>query len=255
MDEIASKSVHFKLKYIQKELKVNKNRGKGHDYNAQVTYEFRNAEDILEAVKPLCDKVDAYVRIEVEPFVIGESVATDIRVVGKDRYQNDILAIMSGPRYGSKSTAYLVDCNTGDSVKATAFAFIDWWRKGQTEPEKLCGSSDSYASKYALQHLFALDNGKDDPDNRTEDATPPKNAAKPANAASTAPSKPRGTPKAQEAWKAFKALGNVAAMSPDARNQMWAELLKEQTGKTQGAQLTDADWDKVINQISIMEAM
>ena len=69
--------------------------------------------------------------------------------------------MISGPRFAAVATAMFVDVATGASVKASAFAFIDSWRKGQTEPEKLCGSADSYASKYALGHLFALDNNRD----------------------------------------------------------------------------------------------
>ena len=83
------------------------------------------------------------------------------KVVGKDKYKNDILAMLSGPRFVAVATATLSDCATGESVSASSFAFVDAWRKGQTEPEKLCGSADSYASKYALGHLFALDNNRD----------------------------------------------------------------------------------------------
>lgn len=160
-------SIHAKLLAIQKRLKVTKDRGKGHTPNAQVTYEYRNAEDILEAVKPLCAEVGAVVTVDVVPMVIGESVPIDIREVkagGKDHYGNTIaptVAMISGPRFAAVATAWLTDTATGAAVSASSFAFIDAWRKGQTEPEKLCGSADSYASKYALGHLFALDNNRD----------------------------------------------------------------------------------------------
>ena len=159
--EKAARTIHAKLAVIQKRLRVNKDRGKGHNPNAQVSYEYRNAEDILEAVKPLCAEIGAVVTIDVVPQLIGEAVPVEIKVVGKDKYKNDILAMLSGPRFAAVATARLTDTTTGESVTATAFAFIDAWRKGQTEPEKLCGSADSYASKYALGHLFALDNNRD----------------------------------------------------------------------------------------------
>ena len=159
--EKAARTIHAKLAVIQKRLRVNKDRGKGHNPNAQVSYEYRNAEDILEAVKPLCAEIGAVVTIDVVPRLIGEAVPVEIKVVGKDKYKNDILAMLSGPRFAAVATARLTDTTTGESVTATAFAFIDAWRKGQTEPEKLCGSADSYASKYALGHLFALDNNRD----------------------------------------------------------------------------------------------
>lgn len=159
--EKAARTIHAKLAVIQKRLRVTKDRGKGHNPNAQVTYEYRNAEDILEAVKPLCAEIGTVVTIDVVPQLIGEAVPVEIKVVGKDKYKNDILAMLSGPRFAAVATARLTDTTTGESVTATSFAFIDAWRKGQTEPEKLCGSADSYASKYALGHLFALDNNRD----------------------------------------------------------------------------------------------
>ncbi|MBQ1428552.1 MAG: ERF family protein [Kiritimatiellae bacterium] len=157
----AAATIRAKLLAIQTKLRVTKDRGKGHNPNAQVTYEYRNAEDILEAVKPLCAEVGAVVTVDVVPKVIGEAVPVKIEVVGKDKYKNDILAMLSGPRFVAVATATLSDCATGESVSASSFAFVDAWRKGQTEPEKLCGSADSYASKYALGHLFALDNNRD----------------------------------------------------------------------------------------------
>lgn len=153
--------VHVKLMAVQQRMRVLKDRGKGHTPNAQVTYEYRNAEDILEAAKPLCADVGAYVKVDVEPRVVGEGVPVDIRCVGKDKYGNEMFAMFSGPRFAAFATASFVDANTGEGVTATSFAFVDAWRKGQTEPEKLCGSADSYASKYALAHLFALDNNRD----------------------------------------------------------------------------------------------
>lgn len=179
--EKAARTIHAKLAVIQKRLRVTKDRGKGHNPNAQVTYEYRNAEDILEAVKPLCAEIGTVVTIDVVPQLIGEAVPVEIKVVGKDKYKNDILAMLSGPRFAAVATARLTDTTTGESVTATSFAFIDAWRKGQTEPEKLCGSADSYASKYALGHLFALDNNRDadmesDGANNGADAPTPQDA-------------------------------------------------------------------------------
>lgn len=259
--ELKKASVHFKMKYIQQKLKVNKSRGKGHDANAQVTYEYRNSEDILEAVKPLCDEVDAYVKIEVFPLMLGTEAAPEVRSVGKDKYGNEILALVSGPRFVASARSFLVDCVTGESVHAESFAAIDFWRKGQTEPEKLSGSADSYATKYALQHLFALDNGRDDPDGRVNETTTPPaprptSSTKGQAAGSTSNGQAVKKPsKAIEAWKAFMELGSVKSMTKDAREAFWRAELKSACGKENGKELSDADWDKVINAISIAAAM
>lgn len=156
-----ARTVHAKLAAVQGRLRVTKDRGKGHTPNAQVTYEYRNAEDILEAVKPLCAEVGAVVTVDVVPQLVGGKVPVEIRAVGKDKYKNDILAMFTGPRFAAVATARFTDTATGECVEARSFAFVDAWRKGQSEPEKLCGSADSYASKYALGHLFALDNNRD----------------------------------------------------------------------------------------------
>ena len=103
--EKAARTIRAKLLAIQTKLRVTKDRGKGHNPNAQVTYEYRNAEDILEAVKPLCAEVGAVVTVDVVPKVIGESVPVEIKVVGKDKYKNDILAMLSGPRFVAIATA------------------------------------------------------------------------------------------------------------------------------------------------------
>lgn len=226
-------NIYEKHAAIVRELKAPKSMR-----NTFAKFDYRNVSGIIEGVKPLLEKYKASLHL-----------GDDIRQVG-DRYYVDAVAV-------------LVDIEKPeDAITAHSLAREQATKKGMDEAQ-VTGACSSYARKYALCGLFCIDDSEQDAtpdidgqDNRgTEAAHQDGVAAKGGAAKTAAPSKPRGTPKAQEAWKAFKALGNVAAMSPDARNQMWAELLKEQTGKTQGAQLTDADWDKVINQISIMEAM
>ena len=148
-----------KMFYIQQNLKVGKNRGKGH--GGTVGYEYRNAQDILEGVKPLLSFTRTIVQVSVVPDMIGVGAPVESKVIGKDKHDNEILVRVFGPRFVAKATARLIDTTTGFFIEATSFAEIDCWRKGQTEPEKLSGSADSYASKYALAHLFGLDDGKD----------------------------------------------------------------------------------------------
>lgn len=185
--------IRAKLAYIQQRLRVNKDRGKGHDNRAGVTYEFRNAEDILEKAKPIAAEVNAVVVLDVKPLVVGPEVPVDVRTVQSktDDYGNktDTYVAVSGPRFAAVATAYLLDCETDDEIHASSFAFIDPWRKGQTEPEKLCGSADSYASKYALGHLFALDNNRD-ADMESNERNPENN--KPQPKPQTAAKKPDG---------------------------------------------------------------
>ena len=53
-------NIYEKLQTIQQELKAPKSQ-----YTEYGNYYYRNAENILEAVKPLCEKVKATLKIEL----------------------------------------------------------------------------------------------------------------------------------------------------------------------------------------------
>lgn len=257
-------NVYQKLAYVQQKLKVNKDRGKGHNPYAQVTYEYRNAEDILEGVKEHLESVGAAVIVDCTPVMLGEGVPVDVRTVGKDRNNQDIFAVVSGPRPAAKAVARFIDTEDGKEITATAFAFIDFWRKGQTEPEKLCGSADSYASKYALSHLFAIDNNRDADQESDEakdssgSARASQPAAKTTQEAARKPQdsaeKPKVSKAKAEAWNAFKTLPEVAKLDKEARNKYWGKFCKDATNK-EAKDMTDADWGKVLADIDVLKAM
>lgn len=115
-----------KLAKIQKELKAPKNQR-----NSYGGYNYRSAEDILEAVKPLLD--DAILTL-----------------------QDDIIQV--GDRYYVKATATFQD---GDFVKSvSAFAREPLEQKGMSESQ-ITGAASSYARKYACNGLFCIDDTKD----------------------------------------------------------------------------------------------
>lgn len=127
---------------VQYQLKAPKNQtGNG------IRYKYRNAEQIYEAAKPLCKDAGLFI------------------------YCTDDL-VMVGERYYIKATASVVDVATGDMVSATGWA---------REPEVLAsmgagqitGTSSSYARKYALCGLFAVDGSEDEDElaARGEDVT------------------------------------------------------------------------------------
>lgn len=121
------------LSEVQGKLKVPKNH-----YNGFGKYNYRNAEDIVDAVKPL-----------LEPHKVA-LIVTDVLT-------------MIGDRYYIKATAKITD---GDnSIEADGYAREDLSRKGM-DVSQLTGSTSSYARKYALNGLFAIDDTKDaDSDN------------------------------------------------------------------------------------------
>jgi len=116
------------LAKIQRELKVPKSQ-----FNAFAKYNYRNCEDILEAVKPLLG--------ETGQLILDDEV------------------VQLGDRYYVKAIATLID---GDKpiFTATAYAREALDKKGMDEAQ-ITGAASSYARKYALCGLFAIDDGED----------------------------------------------------------------------------------------------
>lgn len=125
---MAAKTLQQKLIEIQAELKAPKSQ-----YNKFGGYNYRNCEDILEAVKPLCAKH------EIVPLLSDEIV-------------------MIGDRFYIKATAKVMDGK--DEIATTAFARESKDKKGMDESQ-ITGSASSYARKYALNGLFCIDDTKD----------------------------------------------------------------------------------------------
>lgn len=124
-------TIYEKLSAIQSELKAPKSQ-----YNSFGKYNYRNCEDILEAVKPLCGKYKAVCTIGDEVTLVGE-------------------------RYYIKATARLIDVESpADKIENTAYAREEAEKKGM-DGSQVTGASSSYARKYALNGLFAIDDTKD----------------------------------------------------------------------------------------------
>ena len=125
-----SKNVYIKLMEVQGKLKAPKSC-----FNKFGNYAYRNCEDILEALKPLLNEVKAIVNISDEVVLVGE-------------------------RYYIKATVKFIDAETGEVVEASAMAREEENKKGM-DASQLTGSTSSYARKYALNGLFAIDDTKD----------------------------------------------------------------------------------------------
>ncbi len=102
-------------------------------YNSYGKYHYRNCEDVLEALKPLLREQKCYLIID-----------------------DDIVDI-SG-RMFVKATVTLY--NENSKVSSSAFAELPTERKGM-DLAQVTGASSSYARKYALNGLFAIDDNKD----------------------------------------------------------------------------------------------
>lgn len=134
--------VHQKLLKIQGSLKVPK--AKFSDYGG---YHYRSLEDIIEAAKPLMDE---------------HGVALLI---------SDDIEHIEG-RFYVKATATLVDIEDGECVSVDGFAREVQARK-KMDDAQVTGAASSYARKYALCGLLAID-GQDDLDDLGPDEGDPK---------------------------------------------------------------------------------
>lgn len=113
---------------IQSKLKAPKSQ-----YNSFGGYKYRNCEDILEAIKPLLSQNGLYITLRDEIVEVGGRVYI-------------------------KATAAVTDGE--NSVFTTAYAREEETKKGM-DSSQITGSCSSYARKYALNGLFAIDDTKD----------------------------------------------------------------------------------------------
>ena len=123
-------NVYENLMTVQTKLRAPKGQ-----YNSFGKYSYRSCEDILEALKPLLGEVGAIVNVTDEIKLIGD-------------------------RYYVEATASFIDTETGERMIAKASAREAETKKGMDDSQ-VTGSVSSYARKYALNGLFAIDDNKD----------------------------------------------------------------------------------------------
>ena len=128
MEETKVMTLNGKLATIQTKLKAKKSR-----FNGFGKYNYRSAEDILEAVKPFLLELGVSVTInenlaEIAGLPVMESIAT----------------ISDGK----------------DSIQAYAVVGVDLNQKGMNVPQQF-GSASSYGKKYSLGNLFLIDDTAD----------------------------------------------------------------------------------------------
>ena len=204
------KKIIGELSRIQKELKAPKGL-----FNKFGNYYYRNAEGILEAVKPLLNGLALV--ISDEPVMVGD-------------------------RFYIKATVTLTDGS--ESVSAVAYAREDESKKGM-DGCQLTGACSSYARKYALNALLMIDDSKDSDDDSLSPKNPanePKEPPKPATVEKVSklpadvtmqaqvvqlqaipPKKPESTPVQLYLVKAMKELREAREISVKENNKLFKE--------------------------------
>lgn len=130
MESKGLKNVLSKLLKIQCGLKVPKNK-----YSEFGNFHFRSCEDILEAAKPICEENGCVITLYDEITQVGD-------------------------RYYVRATATIFDVESEESFVTSA-----WAREEEIKPKldrsQTTGSASSYARKYALNALLAIDDTAD----------------------------------------------------------------------------------------------
>jgi hypothetical protein len=124
-------NIYEKLLAIQQELKAPKSQ-----YNKFGNYNYRNCEDILEAVKPINQKHKAVL------------VITDRIFETQGRFYVEANAILTDIE------------KPEDRIIVQAFARESEEKKGM-DSSQVTGATSSYARKYALNGLYNIDDNKD----------------------------------------------------------------------------------------------
>lgn len=183
-------NIQEKLTTIQLDLKAPKSKR-----NNFGNYNYRSCEDILEAVKPL--------------------LAANMCSLTLD---DDVLCI--GDRVYVKATATLTDHAEGATISTHAFAREAETKKGMDESQ-ITGTASSYARKYALNGLFAIDDTKDADTDEYQGREAPRQ---------TANQEPKQTAKP---FKCSVCGNDVVPVSFDGKNYS-ARAIAEQTTKKKG---------------------
>lgn len=132
-----------KLNIIQSKLKAPKGQ-----FNKFGNYAYRSCEDILEALKPLLAQTKTVLTIKDDIEFIGD-------------------------RYYLRAICTLHDAESGEKIENAAYARETDTKKGM-DAAQITGSVSSYARKYALNGLFAIDDTKDSDTNENYKQTQKK---------------------------------------------------------------------------------
>lgn len=203
-----------KLADIQARLKAPKGQ-----FNAFGGYKYRSAEDILEAVKPLLKEVGAVLLLSDEIVAVG-----------------DRTYVAATARFYSTDTA-------AGAISVRAYAREEAAKKGM-DGAQITGSASSYARKYALNGLFAIDDTKDPDATNThgKEQTPPQRPVAPQKAIDEV------TKAKLAAWGLFKKSAIAKDLSQEDVKKRFREVAEETVG-IPCQQFAASDWNDVSEKI------
>lgn len=143
MNEAKQVDIYTRLRNVQVALKAPKSQR-----NSFGNYNFRSCEDILEALKPLLDTQGL-------TLIIGDT----IELIGNRYYVKAIAKVIWGDK----------------EIFVSAYAREEESKKGM-DGSQITGAASSYARKYSLNGLFAIDDTKDADSHDNRDSQPSRSA-------------------------------------------------------------------------------
>lgn len=176
----------------------------------------RNVEDILAAVKPLLRAYKAIITLDNKTELVGD-------------------------HYYINATASFYNAESDEPpVVVSAQAWEGDLSRGLDAPQ-VTGSASSYARKYALGGLLAIDDTKD-PDSHKDDPEPIKAPT------ATKPEPPKDTdPATPQQKQQLKNMMAALAMEPEAMSLMVESVLNKPTVDTYG------DFNKVLEAMETVD--
>jgi hypothetical protein len=197
---MAGKPIYAAMQVVQRELKAPKGQT-----NSFGGYKYRSCEDIVEAVKPLLNE---------QGLILTMS--------------DDIVQV--GDRIYVKATCRVIDVANGDNIETSALARESAQKKGMDDSQ-ITGTASSYARKYALNGLFAIDDTKDAD---TDEYTKRQQAAQKSE---------------QERKNAMHAL-NTAIKTVGAQNAEVSAIAGVKFGKTSTREMTTEEINRLANNLA-----
>ncbi len=198
-------NLRTKLQSIQHELKAPKGQ-----WNKFASFNYRSCEDILEALKPLLVEYKVILTISDEIVNFGD-------------------------RYYVKATTCLKDIEGDDDcVTVSGCAREQEVQKGMNEAQ-ITGSASSYARKYALNGLFAIDD--------TKDADAQDNSKAPVKTPAPAKVDPLAAKKSL-----VKKLADELSKNKMTTAMQYKAFIKKETS----LELVDKNYDEIINRLTAL---
>lgn len=196
-----------KLNRIQTELKAPKGQ-----FNKFGNYAYRSCEDVLEGLKPLLRETKTSI-----------TMSDTIKHIGD--------------RYYVRAKIKLLDDESDEIIEVCAYARETLDRKGMDESQ-ITGATSSYARKYALNGMFAID------DNKDADTQAPKETT-------AVSSFKRGLEKSAETLDKEKIVELIKFFDPTVKTaDQYATYIKEKTGD----ELKAENYKTIIDKLEIIVA-